>query len=182
MIQLGGFASTTVHRFQFLHYLHALVQYQQQEIIKKEKPQVQIQKQGTTPYSAALQKILLKSQGKMVRFNNVPQAHEGKAQGMSHGKPSAMPCKVLPWAVHCHSFWNSRAKRTLWRTTKLKNTKCEIKLDPFKPEMFLRTDQPRQANRTQPEGRPLLPNPAGKFRVWLLWIEPSGFNLCLKTR
>lgn len=36
-----------VYRFQFLNDLHALVQYQQQEIIKKEKPQVENQKTGS---------------------------------------------------------------------------------------------------------------------------------------
>lgn len=72
------------------------VQYWHQEIIKKEKSQVRMQKQGATPYSARLQKMLLEGQGRMVTFNNVPQVHEGKAQGISHGKHSALPCKVLP--------------------------------------------------------------------------------------
>lgn len=73
MIQPGGFASTTVHRFQFLNYLHALVQHQQREIIKKEKPKVQIQKQGTTPSPATLQKRLLEGgQGKMSKVQQCP--------------------------------------------------------------------------------------------------------------
>lgn len=55
-----------------------------------------MQKQGATPYSARLQKMLLEGQGRMVTFNNVPQVHEGKAQGISYGKHSALPCKVLP--------------------------------------------------------------------------------------
>lgn len=96
MIQLEEFASTKVYRFQFLNDLHALVQYQHQEIINKEKPQVQIKKQGATLYSTSLQKRLLEGQDKMVTLNNVPQVHEGKAQGMSHGKHSAVPSQVLP--------------------------------------------------------------------------------------
>lgn len=75
MIQLGEFASTKVYRFQFLNDLHALVQYQHQEIFNKEKPQVQIKikkKQGATLYSASLPKRLLEGQDKMVTLNNVP--------------------------------------------------------------------------------------------------------------
>lgn len=61
MMQLGGFASTKVYRFQFLNDLHALVQYQHQEIIKKEKPQVKY-KNREQLYSARLQKRFLEGQ------------------------------------------------------------------------------------------------------------------------
>lgn len=98
MIQLGEFASTMVYRFQFLNYLHALVQYQHQEIINKEKLQVKY-KNREQLYSAGLQKRLLEGQGKMVTFNNVPQVHEGKAQRDQPRK--TLSCALQSPALSC---------------------------------------------------------------------------------
>lgn len=189
MIQLGGFASAVVHRFRFPNDLNTLVQHQQEEILEKEKSRVQMRKWRVTSYTARFQKRLWHFRG--LRYNcevqqcptaaqrQIPAYSDDPRRALSDTQQSSALGRTLLCSLN--AFYKRGLERILRRTTKLKTTGYKIKMDLFKPDMLLRRDKPRQADKIQPEGSLLLPTSSRKNSEFSSSkFNNSSFNLCLK--
>jgi len=148
MIQLGGCASTTVCGLRFPNDLDALVQHQQEEILKKREVTGTNAKWGATSYPARFQKRLWHFRGSWYNFEVQQRPIAAYRQTLAC---SDDPWKVLSYtlqsfALSCslpcsqHAFSKSGLERILWITATSKNTRYEIKLHLFKPDMVLSTD------------------------------------------